>query len=197
MHFYCVCYLLLCVHQLPVNIYPRNKRKMVCLQEGASGISPQTHTSGSLNTLIWKANISSWKKKTTPCHYIWHIINHWTLDVLHSNSNFHTSMHLTEHLSLITSIMVAVGGNQQINVTWKGFAINPCSPPSFYCTTLNHAPPVSLHSVRTEFLSTLPQLSFLLTFLPFLLPPGWFLPICCCSFFIALKRHKGRGLIAE
>lgn len=50
---------------------------------------------------------------------MWHIINHWTLDVLHSSSNFHTSMHLTEHLSLITSIMVAVGGNQRTNVTWK------------------------------------------------------------------------------
>lgn len=42
-HFYRICYLLLGVYELPVNISPRNKRKMVCLQEGVSGISPQTH----------------------------------------------------------------------------------------------------------------------------------------------------------
>lgn len=43
MHFCCICYLLLGVYKLPVNICPRNKRKMVCLQETASGITPWTH----------------------------------------------------------------------------------------------------------------------------------------------------------
>ena len=127
---------------------------------------------------------------------MWHIINHWTLDVLHSSSNFHTSMHLTEHLSLITSIMVAVGGNQRTNVTWK--KVLPLTHAALY-SSLAHLEPLatSLCTLsKLHFFQPYPSFSSLWTFCLHV-----FLQADFCSLADVHSSlhfaHAGRGLIAE
>ena len=177
MHFYCICHLFLGVYLLPVNIYPRNKRKMVCLQEKASGVSPQTRA-GFIDHTDLKSKHSILKKKNqavslnmacnqSPDPWCFtqlpRLPYEWAFNGTFITNNKHNGS----------------CGGESMNKCYmeKGSAINPCGTPSSSCFILNCPPHLFSHFVQTGFPSTVPHFFLLLTFPPLLPPLGEFLLI--------------------
>lgn len=136
------------------------------------------HKPGSLITLIWKPNISSWKKENQAV----------SLNMAHNQSLdpwCFTQLQGLPYAYALNGTFItnnkhngSCGGKSRNKCyTEKGFAINPCGTPFFSCLILNHTPHLSLHHVQTDCFSAVPQFFFLFTFFLY-----FFLRANSCSF---------------
>ena len=183
MHFYCICHLLLGVDSLPVNIYPRNKRKMVCLQEKASGVSLQPRAGFTDHTdLKTKHFILKKKKKnqTVSLNMAYNqspdpwcftqlprLPHEWAFNGTFITNNKHNG---------------SCGGNQRVNVTRRKVwpSTHSVPPPSLASSWA--ALRTSFHTLsRLDFLLLYPTFSYFWPFYPLFL-----LSVNSCSFLMVI-----------